>query len=409
VPSAPAIRYADALPATADLVVVGGGIVGAATAFYAARAGLRCVVVEQRPRLCSLTTPASTGAFRAQFDNPEEMHLVRESIAVFESFGDHVRLGGEAADVGLVHGGYLWLTTTPTGAARQRALVERQRSWGLTDVDLLDGDEARRRFPYLAPEVVSARFRAGDGWLDPKRVTNGFAAGSGATFCLETGATGFERQRGPGGPGDRVKGVRTTRGTIWCDSVVVACGPFSGVVAGLAGLRLDLALRVRQKLVMPEVPEVPPDAPMTIDEDTGAHWRPALRGAYLLYTRHDTPAGPPLEDVPTTAGFYFDLLDPRRPTSVARIAPFWRAVWERNADPWFLMGGQYTYTLDHRPLLGPTDVPGLALNTGYSGHGIMGSPGGARVAVDALLGRLPPAENPFRPDRPLAEREVDVL
>src|SRR5688500_20400381 len=65
------------LPSTADLVVIGGGIVGAATAFFAARAGLRTVLLERRPALCTLTTPAATGAFRAQFDNPEEIALVK--------------------------------------------------------------------------------------------------------------------------------------------------------------------------------------------------------------------------------------------------------------------------------------------------------------------------------------------
>jgi sarcosine oxidase subunit beta len=385
-------------------VVIGGGIVGAATAFYAARAGLRCVVVEQRPRLCSLTTPASTGAFRAQFDNPQEIRLVQESIAAFERFGEHVGLPG--LDIHVRQQGYLWLTTSSEGAARQRALVEQQHAWGLEDVELLDGDEARYRFPYLSPEIVSARYRAHDGWLDVKRLTNGFAAGAsaaGAAFCLRTAATGFELT------GGRVTRVRTARGTVSCDRAVIAAGPFSGVVASWAGLQLDLALRIRQKLVMPRVAEVPRHAPMTIDEDTGAHWRPALDGAYLLYTQHDTPAGPPLDDVPTSAAFYFDLLDPRSPHAVARIAPFWRRVWDRNDDLWFLMGGQYTYTADHRPLLGPTSIPGLGLNTGYSGHGIMGSPGGSRLAVDAILGRVPPEGNPFHPGRRMEVRPFDVL
>jgi glycine/D-amino acid oxidase-like deaminating enzyme len=166
---------------------------------------------------------------------------------------------------------------------------------------------------------------------------------------------------------------------------------------------------VRQKLVLPRAPEVPADAPMTIDEDTGAHWRPALDGAYLLYTRHDSPAGPPLWDVPTDVGFYFDLLDPRSRHAVARTAPFWRRVWERNDGLWFLTAGQYTYTPDHRPLLGPSPVPGLSVNTGYSGHGVMGSAGGSRLAVDALLGRVAPEENPFRVDRPMEARAFDVL
>jgi sarcosine oxidase subunit beta len=398
------IAYAPSPPAAADLVVVGGGILGAATAFYAARRGLRVVVLEKRARLCTLTTPAATGAFRAQFDNAEETRLVQESIAAFTHFGDHLGLRG--VDIGLTQPGYLWVTTTQQGAARQRALVERQRGWGLTDVELLDGDEARRRFPYLAPEVVGARYRAGDGFLEPRRVTMAFAAAAaarGALFCLETPATGFRLA------GDRVVGVETPRGAVSCGLAVVAAGPFSGVVASWAGLDLDLALRIRQKLVMPRVPEVPPDAPMTIDEDSGAHWRPALQGAYLLYTDPTTPAGPPLWDVPSSTDFYVELMRPESPRAVARVAPFWRHVWERNDDVALLMAGQYVYTPDHRPLLGPTAVPALGLNTGYSGHGVMGSAGGSRLAVDALLGEAAPADNPFRVDRPMEARAFDVI
>ncbi len=389
------------LPHSADCVIIGGGIIGAATAFYTGRAGLRTVVLEKRPALCTLTTPASAGAFRAQFDNLQETNLVRGSIAVFERFADHVGIQGY--DIGLCRQGYLWVTTTSEGEARQRKLVEMQHGWGLKDVELLSSDEARRRFPYLAPEVLSARFRQNDGWLDVKRVTMGFAAASGALFVLETAATGFEIQAG------RLQGVHTSRGTIACDSAIIAAGPFSGVVAELAGLKLDLDLRIRHKLILPEIPEVPRNAPMTIDDDTGVHWRPAGGGAYLLYPQRDTPLSPPLENVPTDFDFYFKLLGPNRPTAVARIAPFWRKVWERNTDSWMLTAGQYTYTPDHRPYLGQTPISGLHLNCGYSGHGIMGSAGGSRLVVDGMLGELKPEENPFRPDRPCGHRLLDVL
>src|SRR5438270_2650584 len=164
------------LPSSVDLVVVGGGIVGAATAFFASRAGLSVAVIERRPALCSLTTPASTGAFRAQFDNPQEIALVLESIYAFENFADHI--GIKDFDIDIHQQGYLWLTTTSEGAERQKKIVELQRSWGLRDVEILNGEEARRRFPYLSPEIVSARFRQRDGWLDVKKVTMGFAAAS---------------------------------------------------------------------------------------------------------------------------------------------------------------------------------------------------------------------------------------
>ena len=390
------------LPRTADLVVIGGGIVGAATAFFAARSGVRAVVViEKRPALCSLTTPVSTGAFRAQFDNPEEIALVRESIALFEHFAEVAELPGY--DIELRQQGYLWLTTSAAGVQRQQALVQRQRAWGLQDVELLSGEEARYRFPYLAPSVLGARYRAGDGWLDVRKLTMGYTAASGATFVLETAATGFVVI------GGRLSAVETNRGAIATDRVVIAAGPFSGAVARMAGIELDLALVRRQKLIMPDVPVVPPDAPMTIDEDTGAHWRPALRGAYLLHTAPGVPPGPPLEDVPTSAEFAFGLLNPASDHAVARISPFWRQVWEHNLSHWFLQAGQYDYTPDHRPFLGPTPVEGVYVNCGYSGHGIMASAGGSRLTIDTLLGKLTPDQNPFRLDRPIVERDLDIL
>src|SRR5918997_4523755 len=101
-PTTPTIRVADRPPRSADLVVVGGGVIGCATAFFAARAGLEVVVLERRPALATLTTPASTGAFRLQFDNAEEIALVREGIELFDAFGD--RTGLEGWDLGLRHG-----------------------------------------------------------------------------------------------------------------------------------------------------------------------------------------------------------------------------------------------------------------------------------------------------------------
>src|SRR5918996_3325837 len=174
------VRFADAPPATADVVVIGGGVIGCATAFFAARAGLKVVVLERHAALATLTTPVSTGAFRLQFDNPEELKLVREGVELFGSFA--ARTGLDGWDLGLRHGGYLFCSLTDATVERSRRLVERQREWGLTDVEILTGDEARARWPWLAPEVRGARYRALDGWLDPKQLSVGYAvAASNAT------------------------------------------------------------------------------------------------------------------------------------------------------------------------------------------------------------------------------------
>jgi sarcosine oxidase, subunit beta len=337
----------------------------------------------------------ATGAFRLQFDNPEEVELVRESIAFFDDLQQRV-------DVGLRHQGYLFVARTDEGARAQGELVAAQRRWGLTDVELLDGADARRRFPYLAPDIINARFRQGDGWLEPRLVALELARSSGARVQTGVTVTGFIRD------GDRVRGVTTPAGSIGAETVVIAAGPLSGPVARLAGLDLPLATVRRQKLIVPDLPQVPPQAPMTIEFETGAHWRPAGTGAHALWTAR-APAEPPLDDVPTSSAFAFGLLDPRSDHALARIVPFWNEVWASSRLQWWLQAGQYTYTPDRRPLLGPTIVPGLAINTGYSGHGIMGSIGGSRRAVDAITGKLKPADNPFRPDRPMETRAFDIL
>jgi sarcosine oxidase subunit beta len=397
----PSPRYASELPARADVVVIGGGIVGAATAFFACRAGLSVVLLEKRRALCTLTTPASTGAFRLQFDNPEEIALVREGIELFEHFAELADLPGY--DLDIRQQGYLFCATSEAGVAHQRHFVEALHGWSVTDVELLSGDEARYRFSYLSPEIVQARFRARDGWLDPKRLTFGYARASRATICTETPATGFMLR------GDRVVGVKTPRGDIACDQAVIAAGPFAARVAAFAGLELDLRPTIRHKLVIPDMPALPADGPMTIHEETAAHWRPGLRGAYGLYTDPLTPSGEPLDNVPTTADFAFGLLDPNSSGSLARLSPLWKTAWEEGTLYWLLQAGQYTYTADHRPLLGPSEVPGLVLNCGYSGHGIMASAGGSRIAVDAMLGRLGAEANPFQPRREMVERALDIL
>lgn len=394
------VRYRQDVPATADLVIIGGGVIGAATAFHAARAGLRPLILERRPRLCTLTTPAATGAFRLQFDNQEELALVRESLSLFLNFAEVT--GQVDYDPGVRQQGYLWLTTNEDSLQRQRRLVELQHAWGQGDVELLDGDEVRRRFPYVSESVLQARFRQGDGFLDPKQLTLGLAAASKAEVVTSCGVTGFQRE------GGRLRAVETDLGVLSTEMAVIAAGPFSGVVAATVGVQLPIETVVRQKVILPLVPETPDWAPMTIDEDTGAHWRPALQGAYLLFTDPTTAPTAPVEDVMPDHHFAFRLLDPASPVSVARVVPFWRQVWERSSTHWLLQGGQYTMTPDHRPLIGCSSVPGLYVNTGYSGHGIMAGPAGSRILVDLLTGANPDG-NVFGVDRVFEHRDMDVL
>lgn len=277
----------------------------------------------------------------------------------------------------------------------------------------------------MSDDVVSARFRAGDGFIDQVRLAWGYAlAASGgpgverppgaaeATFVLGQRVSGLRVV------GGRIVAVETHDGAIAAPLVILATGPFLGRTAGLAGVDVPIAPTRRQKVIVADAPEVPQDAPMTIDEATGAHWRPALRGAYVLLTERGTAPSEPAWSVPTSADFAFRLLDPASADAVSRVAPFWADVWERGVN-WVLHAGQYEYTPDHRPFVGPTPIDGLWLNGGWSGHGVMGSGGGSRLLLDAITGGASgppwglrtngPGGNPFRLERPMDAGRHDVL
>jgi len=373
------------IPRAADLVVVGGGIVGAATAFFASRAGLNTVVIERRSGLATLTTTRSLEAFRAQFEDPEDIAMMLESIGVFESFGDVLGLPGY--DISLHQPGYLFVSQAEDGADRVEARVRKQRAAGLEDVELLSADEARRRFPYLARDVQAAAFRARDGWLASHEATYGFAAGSSALFCLETEALGFESRD------SCLEGVRTSRGTIATPRAVIAAGPFSGRVASLAGLEIPFGAVRRHRAGIKAHPLIPRGAPMTVSLETGAHWRPEGPGAYLGWSAAlDERPEEPREEVNPEWTFTALTLE-----AVSRFSPFWAEIagslTHANVT---VEAGQYDMTPDAKPLIGSAGgVEGLYLNAGYSGHGVMGSPAGGRILVDVILGRMSEAENPF--------------
>lgn len=386
-------------PPTADLVVIGGGIVGAATTFYAARSDLAPVLVEARPGLATLTTRRSTGAFRLQFDNREELDLIRQSVDLFLNFQELT--AQSRYDPAIRQPGYLWLTTDADRSEYQRDLVARQHSWGQTDIELIDGREVRSRFPFVAPGVIQGRYRAGDGFLDPVAVTLGLVEGSGAPVVPGCEVGSIEVGEGT------VQAVQTSLGRIATNNVVVCAGPFTGTLLAATGVNLPLTTVARHKVVMRDVPEVPADAPMTIDDDTGTHWRPALDGgAFLLYTDPATPPTHPEWEVPPDPAYAGRILDPASPLTASRIAPFWSAVWARRAS-WEIESGQYTMTPDHRPLIGPTGIPGLYVNSGYSGHGIMGAPAGSKHVVRTMMD--PREANPFDPHRPQQTRSTDLL
>ena len=134
---------AEDFPTTADAVVIGGGIVGVATAFWLSRAGLDTVLIEMRDGLSTLTTPNSIECFRAQFTEPPMAELALPSIEVFENFAEVIGLPGY--DISLRHQGYLFVTDDPELVGDLKAAVAQHRHLGVNDSEFLDHDELLAR------------------------------------------------------------------------------------------------------------------------------------------------------------------------------------------------------------------------------------------------------------------------
>jgi len=384
------------LPGNADVVVIGAGIVGAASAFFASRAGLKTIVVERREQPGMLATAVSSECVREQWSQPHNIEMMHESLTMLERFADLVDLPGY--DISLHQQGYLFLTAQAEQARRFERIVERQHHLGLTQVELLDAAEVRRRFPFVSPRVAVGRFNQRDGWLAVHEMLWGFIKGGQADVYTETTVTAIERD-------DRgVEAVVTNRGTIKTRRVVIAAGPFAARVAALAGVHVPLMNVRRQEVRLSRHGVCPPDAPMVVDDDTGVYWRPDGPAALLGGGEKDDQPSEPLEYVPTDWDFPAAVLD-----NAARLCPFWASVAEDlKADEVFINAGQYSFVADRCPIIGPTPVPGLYINAAYDGHGIMGAPAGSRLLVDLITGRVATEDNPFALDRLASGHHLDI-
>jgi sarcosine oxidase subunit beta len=322
--------------------------------------------------------------------------MMRESLDMIERFADLIGIPGY--DIGLRQQGYLFLTADAGRARQAEHIVKRQRQYGLTGVELLDGAAIRRRFPWVSPAVLAGRFNQRDGWLAVHELLWGFIKGAQADVFVQTNVTAIEQdKRG-------VCAVITDRGRIVTRRAAAAAGPFAGKVAALAGVNLPLLNVRRQEVRLARHGLCPPDAPMVIDDDNRTYWRPDGPAALLGGGETDSTPGEPLDHVAADWDFPALVLD-----NAARLSPFWADVAaDLKADEVFINAGQYSYVADRCPVIGPTPVSGLYLNAAYDGHGVMGAPAGSRLLVDLITGRVPPQDNPFALERLASGRHLDI-
>ncbi|WP_316770189.1 NAD(P)/FAD-dependent oxidoreductase [Streptomyces sasae] len=353
----------------AQVVIIGGGVMGTSIAYHLASAGVRDVVLVERDELAAGSTSKAAGGVRAQFSDELNIQLGARSLEAFARFGQEI-----GYDIGLRRVGYLFLLSTPEEVASFEAGIRLQNHLGVPS-RMLTPQEAARLSPLIATEgLLAAAYSPDDGHCTPESVVHGYAAAArahGARVLRHTEVTGIERD------GPYVTAVRTTLGRIATQTVVCAAGPWSRAVGAMAGVDLPVQPLRRQIAVTEPVPGLPPTLPMTIDFTTSLYFH--AEGPGLLLGMSDPDERP---------GFATDTHDrwiPRLYEAMQRRAPALLDL--RRTGGW---AGLYENTPDHNALIGEaTSVSRFLYATGFSGHGFLQGPAVGEVIRDLYLDRAP--------------------
>ena len=353
----------------AEVVVIGGGVIGTSIAYHLARAGVRDVVLVERDELAAGSTSKAAGGVRAQFSDGLNVQLGARSLEAFEHFEEDT-----GHDIGLHRVGYLFLLSTPEDVANFETGVRLQNSLDVPS-RIIDPAEARRLSPLISTEgLIAAAYSPDDGHCTPEAVVHGYAAAArsyGATIMRHTDVTGIETH------GDTITAVLTTLGRIDTNTVICAAGAWSKGIGAMAGVDLPVQPLRRQIAVTEPVTGLPPDLPMTIDFTTSLYFH--TEGPGLLVGMSDPDERP---------GFATDTHDrwiPRLADAMRRRAPDLLEL--RRTGGW---AGLYENTPDHNALIGEaTSVSRFLYATGFSGHGFLQGPAVGEVVRDLYLGHVP--------------------
>lgn len=351
----------------AEIVIIGGGVVGASVAFHLTKRGCRDVLILEREKLAGQgSTGRATGGVRAQFGTEINIRLSLYSLDFFDNW-DH--------DCGYEPSGYLFLATDERQAEFLRTSGQRQRELGYEGVRMVDRQTAAAMVPGLnCDDVIAASFGPRDGFIDPLAVLDGFLSGAleqGGRVQYGTNVRSIEVE------GGKVSGIKTADGRIECENVVLCTGAWARELAATAGIDLPVE-PLRRQIVWARMPTaLPAEMPMVIDLSDGFHFRPARNSRNeVLFACPDNKETSSFSDV-------FDESFTDRAFEKARHrAPFLcsgTAVREK------CRAGLYEMTPDHHAILGGCSVEGLYLANGFSGHGVMHSPATGRALAEIIL------------------------
>jgi sarcosine oxidase subunit beta len=354
---------------SADVVVIGGGIMGASTAYHLARRGCTNVIVLEAGEMFGLgSTGLNAGGVRHQFSTAVNIELSKYSVAAMERFAEEMD-----QEVGLRRCGYLFILDDATDLEQFRRNVELQNAHGIPSRIIGPPEIAE-----LAPEVelrgiVGASWCPIDGLVDPHGLLQGYISGArrlGATLLTESPATALEIE------GDRVVRVGTPAGSIDTRAVVIAAGPWSARVGALGGISVPIEPIRRQIAVTCPIADLRKDFPFVIDFSRALYFHREGAGILTGMSNRDEPPGFDTAVDETWRVRHLENAIERLPLLAdAELAAEW--------------AGLYEVTPDDQPILGRLPhAEGLFICAGFSGHGLMHGPAtGLLMAEEILDGR----------------------
>jgi len=364
---------------TADVVVIGAGIVGCSIAYHLAVQGAGTVVVVEKDLICSGSTGKSAGGIRQQFATELNIQLSLESLRMFHRMREELGVDPEFREVG-----YLFMATTPAELTLFKRQAEFQQHHRIP-VQIVSTGDIRRLVPYVRLDgIIGGAYCPTDGYAAPYEVTMGYATAArrlGVKIYEQRAVTRVLRT------GDRVTGVETSQGSLHAPVVVNAAGAEGGLVGAMAGVDVPVKPYRRQIFVTGPVPEFSREPPLTIDYHRSWYFRGEMGGCLF--------SGPKDEESTFNTNVDWEHLAQSVAKAVARVPVLEKAEIKRG---W---AGSYDISPDNNAILGAVpEVPGFFVATGHSGHGFMHGPAtGTLMAELILTGKTSIDISPYGLDR----------
>ena len=353
------------IPKTADIVIIGGGVMGASAAYHLARRGMKNIVLLEKEEFFGTgATGRCAGGVRYQFSTEINVRLSLESLPMLECFKEEI-----GQDVNYRPCGYLLVATEEKDAIAFQRNVELQNRLGV-QTQLLSGDEIRSCLPLMRFEdAIAGTFHNKDGLVDPNSVVAGYISAAqkiGVKALTGAAVTGIRLS------GDQIEAVETAQGVIQTRRVLDAAGPWAGLIGEMAGVKIPIVPIRRQMFTTNSLKEIPEDFPFVIDFAQSLYFH--REGDGLLVGMSNQNEKPGFDQ---SVDEEFELVN--FDAAIERMPLLERAS---RASHW---AGLYEVTPDAHPIFGGSNVEGFTICAGFSGHGFMHGPIAGKLMSEYIL------------------------